>query len=256
MSVLIRENAAEHVVMLRLNRPEARNALDMATRQALAATFQELADDASVRCVVLTGNDQAFAAGADIKAMMEASPMQMQLRRLDRLWAAIAQFPKPIVAAVNGFALGGGCELALHADIIVAGEGARFGQPEVKVGIMPGAGGTQRLVRLVGKSRAMRLLMTAEMITGREAYEWGLVSQVVSDSATLDTALALARKIAAMPPLAIEGIKEVVLAGMDVPLDAALRLERKAMYMLFDTQDQKEGMKAFTEKRTPRFEGK
>ena len=164
--------------------------------------------------------------------------------------------PKPVLAAVNGYALGGGCELAMHADIIIAGDGASFGQPEVRVGIMPGAGGTQRLVRAVGKFRAMKMLLTGEPVPAREALAMGLVSEVVPDDEVLERAMTLARTIAALPPLAIMQIKEAVLAGEDSSLDAGLALERKAFQLLFATADQKEGMRAFLEKRKPDFHGR
>ena len=208
-----------------------------------------------MKAIVLTGNSEAFAAGADIKAMAEAHPVELMLRRNHEQWQAIARCPKPIIAAVNGFALGGGCELAMHADIIVAGENATFGQPEVRVGIMPGAGGTQRLTRAVGKFKAMLICMTGQTFSGREAFEMGLASKVVPDAEVLDAALDIARTIAKMPPLAIRQIKEVMLAGADAPLETALMLERKAFQLLFDSADQKEGMRAFMEKRKPTYRG-
>jgi enoyl-CoA hydratase/carnithine racemase len=173
----------------------------------------------------------------------------MTLGKVRELWRVIAQCPKPVIAAVNGFALGGGCELAMHADIIIAGKSAKFGQPEVRVGIMAGGGGTQRLTRAVGKFKAMKMLLTGEPVSAAEAFEMGLASEVVR-------ALKLARTIAALPPLAIRQTKEVVLAGADCSLDAGLTLERKAFDILFDTEDQKEGMRAFIEKRKPEFKGK
>lgn len=255
MSVLIEKRQENGIVLLTLNRAEALNALNMELRQSLARTLTELAEDVAVRCVVITGSDKAFVAGADIKLMSEASPMEMQRHNFHRLWQSIADFPKPLIAAVNGFALGGGCELAMHADIIVAGEGAKFGQPEIKLGIMPGAGGSQRLVRLVGSKRAMRLLLTGEIISAQTAYDWGLVSQLVPDDEVVDTALTMANCIAGMSPEAVHHIKETVALGQDMPLNAALTLERRAFNMLFDTQDQKEGMAAFIEKRKPQFKG-
>jgi len=171
------------------------------------------------------------------------------------MWSAIADCPVPVVAAVRGFAFGGGCELAMHADIIVAGEGTRLGQPEITVGIMPGGGGTQRLMRAVGKFRAMKMLLTGEPVTGREAFEMGLASEVVSDDEVLPRALAIAARIAAMPPLAARRIKEVALAGADASLQAGLMLERRAFDTLFDTGDKQEGMTAFIEKRKPTFRG-
>ena len=177
-------------------------------------------------------------------------------RHGERYWEAIARCPKPVIAAVNGFALGGGCELAMHCDLIVAGASARFAQPEVRVGVMPGAGGTQRLVRAVGKFQALRMLFTGCTVRAPEALAIGLVSEVAADGQALDRALELARQIAGLPPLALAQIKEVVLAGADLPLDQALALERKAFQLLFDSHDQKEGMRAFLEKRTAEYLGK
>lgn len=255
MSEVLREGLDGGILLLRINRPEAKNALNQEVRQQLAAHFQAAGKDEAVKAIVITGNGEAFAAGADIKAMADAGAVEMMLRRNHEYWEAIARCPKPVVAAVNGYALGGGCELAMHADIIVAGEGATFGQPEVRVGIMPGAGGTQRLARAVGKFRAMLICMTGQSFSGREAFEMGLVSKVVPDGEVLDSALAIARTIAAMPPLAIQQIKEVLLAGQDAPLETALMLERKAFQLLFASADQKEGMKAFQEKRRPSYRG-
>lgn len=255
MSEVLSERGDDGVLLLRLNRPEAKNALNQEIRRLLAEICLAAGADDGVKAIVLTGNLEAFAAGADIKAMAEAHPVELMLRRNHEQWQAIARCPKPIVAAVNGFALGGGCELAMHADIIVAGENATFGQPEVRVGIMPGAGGTQRLTRAVGKFKAMLICMTGETFSGREAFEMGLASKVVADAEVLETALGIARRIAKMPPLAIRQIKEVMLAGADAPLESALMLERKAFQLLFDSADQKEGMKAFIEKRKPEYRG-
>ncbi|MFC6671568.1 enoyl-CoA hydratase-related protein [Marinobacterium aestuariivivens] len=208
-----------------------------------------------MRCIVITGGTDVFAAGADLQEMAEQGAVEMLRNSSHPYWQAIARCPTPVIAAVNGFALGGGCELAMHADIIVAGESARFGQPEVRVGIMPGAGGTQRLTRVLGKYKAMQMLLTGRPIDATEAARLGLVSEVVPDPEVLSTALAMAAEIAAMPPLAVQQIKEVVLAGQDASLDSALMLERKAFQLLFDSHDQKEGMCAFIEKRRPRYEG-
>ena len=243
------------VALVTLNRPGARNALNQKTRQMLADRFRAIAQDSSIRCVILTGGPSVFAAGADLREVAECSPIDMYMRHVERLWAAISECPKPVIAAVNGFALGGGCELAMHADIIVAGKGATFGQPEIKVGIMPGAGGTQRLARTIGKFQAMKMLLTGLPISGEEAYSMGLVSEVVEDNQVRQRALELASLVAKMPPIAAEQIKEVLLAGMDAPLESALMLERKAFQLLFATADQKEGMKAFFEKRKPDFKG-
>jgi enoyl-CoA hydratase len=256
MNEVILEQPAPGVALLRINRPEARNALNMEVRQQLATHFATLGEDAITRCIILTGGDKVFAAGADIRDMVERTAVEMYVRRSERLWQPIVACPKPVIAAVNGYALGGGCELAMHADIIVAGEGASFGQPEVRVGIMPGAGGTQRLTRAVGKYKAMKMLLTGEPVTARDALAMGLVSEMVADGEVLARALAIASTIAALPPLAVMQIKEAVLAGEDSSLEAGLMLERKAFQLLFSSSDQKEGMRAFLEKRKPEFEGK
>ncbi|MFC6854859.1 enoyl-CoA hydratase-related protein [Marivibrio halodurans] len=244
------------IAVVRINRPEVRNALDLAVRREMAAIFRDFVEVEALRCVVLTGNEESFAAGADIADMAELSAVDMYLRHTERLWGAIGDCPVPVIAAVNGFALGGGMELAMHADIILAGRSARFGQPEVKVGIMPGAGGTQRLTRAVGKFHAMRLCLTGEMIDAEEAYGMGLVSRVVEDAEVMTAALDMARRIAAMPPIAVAQIKEVILQGPDASLDAALALERKAVQLLFATRDKREGMSAFLEKRKPDYLGR
>ena len=243
------------VGLVRLNRPDARNALNQAVRQLLAEHFDNFARDPAIRCIVITGGDKVFAAGADLKEIAECSAIEMHQRQVQKLWGAISSCMKPVIAAVNGYALGGGCELAMHADVIVAGRNAMFGQPEIKVGIMPGAGGTQRLTRAIGKFQAMKLLLTGLPISGEEAFAMGLVSEVVDDDKVQERALELARIIADMPPLATTQIKEVLLAGQDASLDTALMLERKAFHLLFASQDQKEGMRAFFEKRKPVYTG-
>lgn len=256
MSEVLLEKTADGVAVVRLNRPEVRNALNLAVRELLAEHFTALGNDETTRCIIVTGGEKVFAAGADIRDMVDRTAIEIMARRTDRLWGPIATCPKPVVAAVNGYALGAGCELAMHADIIVAGEGASFGQPEVRVGIMPGAGGTQRLTRAVGKFRAMRMLLTGEPVTARDALAMGLVSDVVPDGEVFETALRIAKTIVAMPPVAVLQIKEVVLAGQDAPLETAMMLERKAFQLLFATSDQKEGMRAFLEKRKPEFSGR
>ncbi|WP_314972464.1 enoyl-CoA hydratase [Comamonas testosteroni] len=243
------------VAIVQLNRPEATNALSLSLQAALSSTFAELSADASVRCIVLTGGDKVFAAGGDIKSMDSCGPIEIMKRHTERVWAPIEQCPKPIIAAVCGYAFGGGAELAMHCDIIIAGRGASFAQPEIRIGIMPGIGGTQRLVRAVGKFQAMRILLTGKPVSADEAYAMGLVSLVCADDQVIPEALKMAKLIANMPPLAVEQIKEVVIAGMDASLDAALMLERKANQILFATRDQKEGMNAFIEKRQPVFKG-
>ena len=254
--VVLLERPAEGVVLLRINRPEARNALNLEVRKLLAKHLADIGEDTTTRAVVLTGNEKSFAAGADIKEMADAGTIEVLQRGVHKLWRAIAGCPKPVIAAVNGYALGGGCELAMTCDIIVAGESARFGQPEVLIGIIPGGGGTQRLTRVAGKYKAMKYILTGEQITAREAFEMGLASEVVPDPEVEGRAIDLARQIAVLPPLAIQLAKEAVLAGMDAPMTSALALEVKSLQILFSSQDQKEGMRAFIEKRKPKFQGK
>ena len=254
--LVLLERPAEGVVLLRINRPEARNALNLEVRKLLAKHLADIGEDTTTRAVVLTGNEKSFAAGADIKEMAEAGTIEMLQRGVHRLWRAIAGCPKPVIAAVSGYALGGGCELAMTCDIIVAGESARFGQPEVNIGIIPGGGGTQRLTRAVGKYKAMKYILTGEQFSAKEALDMGLVSEVVPDPEVEGRAIDLARQIAVLPPLAIQLAKEAVLAGMEAPLSSALALETKSLQILFSSQDQKEGMRAFIEKRRPKFSGR
>jgi enoyl-CoA hydratase len=256
MSDVILERPSAGVALVKLNRPEVKNALNLSLRQELAEHFRKLGADADTRCIVLTGGDKVFAAGADIRDMAERSAIEMMLRNIHLLWEPIASCPKPVIAAVNGYAWGGGCELAMHADIIIAGESATFCQPEIKVGIMPGAGGTQRLTRAVGKFQAMRMILTGQPVSARDALAMGLCSEVLPDAEVQEAAVKMAELIAGMPPIAVTQIKEVVSAGQDISLSAAIMLERKAFQLLFDTKDQKEGMKAFLEKRKPIYQGR
>jgi len=256
MSVVLTEKPAPGVALIRINRPEARNALNIEVRKLIAQHLAAFSDDESVRCVIITGNEKAFAAGADIKEMATASSVEMYRRGLHKLWRATAACSKPVIAAVNGFALGGGCELAMICDIIICGEGARFGQPEVKIGIIPGGGATQRLARSVGKYKAMRYVLTGDLFTAQEAFTMGLVSEVVPDAEVEKRAVAMAQQIAELPPIAIEFAKDAVLRGMDAALDTGLALETKAMQFLFASEDQKEGMAAFIEKRKPVFKNR
>lgn len=256
MSEVLVERPAPGVALVRINRPEARNALNTNVRTLLAEHFRSLSQDAEVRAIVLTGDARSFAAGADIKEMAGLGAVDQMLRGTHLLWQAIKDCPKPVIAAVSGYALGGGCELAMHADIIVAGEGAQFGQPEVRIGILPGAGGTQRLTRAVGKFNAMKMCLTGEMISAADALRMGLASEVVADDQVETRALELAGKIAKLSPLAVTQIKEIILAGMDASLEGGLMLERKAFQLLFASEDQKEGMSAFIEKRKPEFKGR
>jgi enoyl-CoA hydratase len=252
---LLVEHPTDDIVVFRINRPQVRNALNLEVRVRLAEEITRCGADSKVRCVIVTGSDVAFAAGADIGEMAEAGPVEVMSRNVQKYWRAIMDCPKPVIAAVEGFALGGGLELALCADIIVAGESAKLGLPEVKVGILPGGGGTQKLARLVGRHRAMLLIMTGRMFGAAEALSMGVISEVAPTSQALVRAIEIAREIAAMPPISIMQIKEIVNAGVNAPLDTALMLERKAFQLQFATRDQKEGMRAFMEKRKPKFEG-
>jgi enoyl-CoA hydratase len=254
--VVLVERPAEGVALIRINRPEVRNALNMEVRRLLAKHVTAVAEEEAVRCIVITGNDKAFAAGADIKEMANAGTIDMLRRGTLKLWSTIASCPKPVIAAVNGFALGGGCELAMTCDIIIAGESARFGQPEIKIGIIPGGGGTQRLARAAGKFKAMRYVLTGDMFDARTAHDMGLVSELVADAEVEKRAVEMAKQIAELPPLALEQAKEAVLRGMDASLETGLALEAKAIQLLFSSEDQKEGMAAFIEKRKPRFTGR
>jgi enoyl-CoA hydratase/carnithine racemase len=254
--VVLIEHPADGVALIRLNRPEARNALNMEVRRQLAKHVADATDDPAVRVIIFTGGEKVFAAGADIKEMAEAGSIEMMQRGAFKLWRATAASHKPVIAAVNGFAVGGGCELAMCADIIIAGESARFGQPEVKIGITPGGGGTQRLTRAVGKFNAMRICLTGDMFSAAQMQAMGVVSEVVPDADTEKRALALAQQIAELPPLAVQQIKEIILAGEDGSLEEGLRLEAKAIQLMFSSQDQKEGMAAFIEKRKPKFQGR
>ena len=253
---LLVEYPSDDIVVFRLNRPQVRNALNLLVRQRLAAEVARHAADPAIRCLIITGSDTVFAAGADITEMAKAGPMEAMARNVQQYWRVLMECPKPLIAAVEGFVLGGGLELALCADIIVAGEGAKLGLPEVKIGILPGGGGTQKLARLVGRQRAMLLLMTGRMFGAAEALAMGVASEMAPAGGALARALEIAREIAAMPPVSIKQIKEIVNAGLNAPLETALMLERKAFELQFATQDQKEGMQAFMEKRKPKYEGK
>ena len=254
--ILLVERPAPPIVVLRLNRPEVRNALNIDLRARLADEVTRHAADPAVRCLVITGSDSVFAAGADIKLMAEADPIEVMARNQHKYWRTIMDCPKPVIAAIEGYALGGGLELALCADIIVAGDSARLGLPEVKLGILAGGGGTQKLTRLIGSKRAMLLLLTGRMFGAAEALAMGVVSDVAPAGQALARAIEIASEIAAQPPIAVMQIKEIVNAGLNAPLDTALMLERKALLLQFATQDQKEGMRAFLEKRKPNYEGK
>jgi len=244
------------VALVTIDRPERRNALNLQVKDLVADAVEALAADPAVRVIILTGAGKYFVAGTDIAEMADMSTTSHTLQATDRVFNVLRRCDKVLIAAVEGYALGGGCELALCCDLIVAGENARLGQPEIRVGIMPGAGGTQRLLRTIGKYQAMKLILTGEPVSGRDAFAMGMVSEAVADGQALARAQALAHTIAAMPPLAVRAIREVMQQGQDAPLETALALERRAFQMLFDTDDQQEGMQAFLDKRTPVFKGR
>ncbi len=247
----------EAVALLTIDRPEVLNALDAETLRELVGALEALDADDSCRCVVITGaGERAFAAGADIREMAEATPVSLTTANTFARWDRIRRVRKPIVAAVRGFALGGGCELAMACDIIIAAEDAVFGQPEIRLGVIPGAGGTQRLTRALGKSKAMEMILTGRRLPAHEAEARGLVSRVVPAGETLPTALALAGEIAAAPPLAVIAAKEAVNRAFELSLEAGLEAERRNFFLLFSSEDQKEGMRAFLEKRPPEWKGR
>jgi len=246
----------EGFAIITLNRPEVLNALSGEVMRDLVGALEAADADADIRCIVITGSDRAFAAGADIREMAEATPAEMTARNQFALWERIRRTATPVIAAVGGFALGGGCELAMACDIIIAAESARFGQPEILIGVMPGAGGTQRLTRAVGKAKAMEMVLTGRTIGADEAYRRGLVNAVVPSEGLLAEARAWAAEIAAAPPLAARAAKEAVLRSFETTLGDGLAAERKSFHLLFGTEDQKEGMRAFLDKRRPRWKGK
>jgi enoyl-CoA hydratase len=254
--VVVERQAAARTALVRLNRPKQLNALNGAVMDDLCGALEELDRDDGVRAIVVTGNERAFAAGADIGEMAEASPIQMLTTNRIGQWDRIRRVSKPVIAAVNGWALGGGCELAMTLDLIVAGEGAKFGQPEIGIGVIPGAGGTQRLTRAIGKSKAMRMILTGEPMTAREAEAAGLVALVTPDELCVEDSLAVAATIAEKSPIALRLAKEAVNAAFEMGLTDALAHERRLFYLLFASEDQKEGMAAFLEKRRPDFTGR
>jgi len=254
--VLVEREAAGRIATVLLNRPDRLNALSGPLMSELAASLQDLDADDDVRCIVLGGSDRAFAAGADIAEMVDASVIDMYAaERVDR-WAAIRAVRTPLVAAVSGFCLGGGCELAMSCDLIVASETAVFGQPETALGILPGAGGTQRLTRTVGKALAMDMILSGRRLSAREALAAGLVARVVAREAWLEEARRVAREIAAKGPVANRLAKEAVDRAFEGPLSFGLDYERHQLYLAFASEDAKEGIRAFLEKRAPEFTGR
>ena len=246
----------EAVAVVRLNRPERRNALSPAVLEELAQAIGDLDADEGVRCIVVTGTDEVFAAGADIKAMVERSFQQVLEASTMPFWQRVADCRTPLVAGVSGFALGGGCELALACDMIVASETAEFGQPEITLGIIPGGGGTQRLARVIGKHRTMELVLTGRRIAATEALRLGFVNMVASKRTWFRETVDLGHVIARRPPLAVKLAKQAVLAADEMPLTAGLAHERRLYELAMATEDRVEGMRAFLEKRRPKFEGR
>ena len=251
--------AAGHdgVALVTIVRPDVLNALSFGVVGEIADAFEALDRQPGCRAIVLTGDgERAFAAGADIKELAVQNPTDLAREDPFTHWDRIRRVRKPIVAAVRGFALGGGCELAMACDVIIAGDDAKFGQPEIKLGVMPGAGGTQRLTRAIGKARAMDLILTGRTIDAQEALTAGLVSRVVPAAETVPAALDVAGVIASMSPVATVAAKRAVLRAQELPLEAGLELERRDFYLLFASEDQREGMAAFSEKRTPTWKGR
>lgn len=245
------------IAVVQLDRPEVLNALSEELMDELVASLETLDDEPDIHCIVLTGSDKAFAAGADIKqSFVDATPASMLEQDLTTRWERVRKIRKPIIAAVSGYCLGGGCELAMTCDIIVASETAQFGQPEVNLGIIPGAGGTQRLTRAVGKYRAMDIILTGRRVKADEAKAIGLAAQVYPAATWLEDAKSLARTIAEKPPIAVRLATEAIDLAWNSTLDAGLEFERKAFYLLFSTEDKKEGVDAFVNKRKAVFKGK
>lgn len=246
----------KYIALIELNRPKELNALSRQVMLEIRDTLRALDEDDNVRVIILTGGEKVFAAGADIKQMADATSIDMLNIDQFSTWDQIKKTRKPIIAAVSGFALGGGCELAMTCDMIIATETAKFGQPEIKIGTMPGAGGTQRLTRAIGKVRAMEMVLTGKFISAEEALQYGLVNRIVPAELMMHETLGLAKQIAAQSPIAVKLAKEAVNNAFNSTLDEGLVFERKNFYLTFASADQKEGMAAFVEKRTPEFKGK
>ncbi|MEM6522208.1 MAG: enoyl-CoA hydratase-related protein [Bacteroidota bacterium] len=254
--IKLTKNKEPFIALIELNRPKELNALNLQLMSELRDTLKELEEDDTVRVIILTGNERAFAAGADIKQMADKTAIDMLKIDQFSTWDQIRKTKKPLIAAVSGFALGGGCELAMICDMIVASESAKFGQPEIKIGVMPGAGGTQRLTKAVGKAKAMELVLTGRFISAVEALKYGLVNKVVPVEMYMYETMSLAKEIASMSPVAAQLAKEAVNRSFETHLHEGLYFERKNFYMTFASEDQSEGMSAFIEKRTPHYQGK
>lgn len=244
-----------HIALIKLNRPKVLNALSTDLMKEVVTAMLNLDDNKDVRVIILTGNEKAFAAGADISQMSTATPIDQINEPRFRSWEQMRLIQKPILAAVGGFALGGGCELAMSCDLIIASDDAKFGQPEIKIGTIPGAGGTQRLTRAIGKSKAMMMVLTGEMINAQEALEWGLVAKVVPAATLLDETFELAKTICDRAPVAVKLAKEAVNMAYESHLKSGMDFERRNFYLTFASSDQKEGMSAFLEKRAPQYQG-
>lgn len=253
-SILI-ENI-ESVGLIRLNRPKALNALNKTVMSEVVDALRIYDEDERIKAIVITGNDKAFAAGADIKEMVDASSVDMFLTDPIANWDAVSSFNKPIIAAVSGWCLGGGAELAMACDMIIASESAKFGQPEINIGVIPGAGGTQRLTKAVGKAIAMEMVLNNRTLSAQEALQHGLVNSVVPVESYLEEALTLAKEIAARAPLAVRIGREMVNHAFESFLAHGVASERRSFYYLFASEDKKEGMRAFIDKRTPKWKGK
>jgi enoyl-CoA hydratase/carnithine racemase len=256
VSGLVDTSVDGHVALCRLNRPEARNALSPELMEELASALERLDSDPEVRCIVIAGSDETFASGADIRALRERSFEEALRHPAASFWRRVAACRTPLVAAVSGYALGGGCELVLLCDLVVASETAEFGQPEITLGIIPGGGGTQRLARVIGKQRAMDLVLTGRRIDAAEAERLGLVNVVTAEGEWLEGAIELARRVARRPPIAAQLAKQAVLGAEEMPLDAGLKHERHLYELSMATEDRIEGMDAFLEKRRPEFRGR
>lgn len=254
--IKVTKDHAPYVALIELNRPKELNALNVQLMTELGETLKALDIDDEVRVIILTGNEKAFAAGADIRQMAGKGTIDMLQGELFGIWTQISKTRKPTIAAVSGFALGGGCELAMSCDMIIASESAQFGQPEIKIGVMPGAGGTQRLTRAIGKAKAMEMVLTGKFIDAEEALRYRIINRIVPAEVYMQEATKLASEIAAMSPLATQLAKESVNRAFEVSLEEGLYFERKNYYMLYSSEDQKEGMNAFLEKRRPDFKGK
>lgn len=256
MAELVETALDGNVALLQLNRPEARNALSPEVMARIASELERLDPDPEVRCIVIAGSDEVFAAGADIKAMSERSFAEALYHPAAAFWRRVAAVKTPLIAAVSGWALGGGCELALACDMIVASDTAKFGQPEINLGIIPGGGGTQRLARVLGKQLAMEYVLTGRRFDAETARELGLVNKVVGEDGWLDAAMQLARTVAERPPIAARLAKQAVLAAEETAMSAGLENERRLYELAMATEDRVEGMKAFLEKRDPEFKGR